>query len=238
MSSKQFSAPPLYVQLRTTLTRRIAAGDWKPGDTMPNEMELAREYGLSAGTVRKALDWMEDVRLISREQGRGTFVKGPSAKELGLRFSKICTAEGIALATEIELLDSAESPADAADAERLALRAGTSVIRLTRLQTLDGRPLLLEMITVSAEMFPSLRDAHAGYDLAGLSLRHGVLIGSGEERLTMQAADAWTSGLLKVAKGAPLTCLDRVIKTIDGRPVEWRRAWCNLQGHYYTAELH
>lgn len=237
MSSKQFSAAPLHVQLRTALTRRIAAGDWKPGDTMPNEIQLAREYGLSAGTVRKALDWLENVRLISRQQGRGTFVKGPSSEELSQRFNKIRTADGIALATEIEMLGSAERPANAAEAGRLALHAGAPVVCLTRLQTLNGRPLLLETITVSAAMFPSLREAPASYDLADLCLRHGMLIGSGEERLTMQAADEQTSTLLKVTEGARLTRLDRVIKTIDGRPAEWRQAWCNLEGHDYTAEL-
>lgn len=238
MSSKQFSAAPLYVQLRTALTRRIAAGDWKPGDTMPNEIELAREYGLSAGTVRKALDWMEDVRLISRQQGRGTFVKGPSAEELGLRFNKIRTADGEPVNTEIKTLESAEAVVEGAEAERLSLTEGAPVIHLTRLQMSGGKPLLVEKITVSVEMFPSLHAARADYDLAELSLRHGVLIGSGEERLTMQTADERTAELLKVAKGSRIARLERLIRTIDGRPAEWRQAWCSLDGYDYTADLH
>ena len=230
--------PSLSSELTRRLETMIMDGDWKPGDTMPNEIELAREYGLSAGTVRKALDWMEDVRLISRQQGRGTFVKGPSAEDLGLRFNKIRTVDGVPFSIEVETLESTEGSADPAEAEHLALTVGAPVMHLTRLQTSSGAPLLLETITVSAEMFPSLRDAHAGYDLAELCLRHGVLIGSGEERLTMQIADERICKQLKIAKGSPVARLERLIRTIDGRPAEWRQAWCNLDGHYYTAELH
>ena len=74
MLQKKFTAQPLYVQLREALTRRIATGEWPPGEAIPNEIAIGREFGLSAGTVRKALDWMEQARLVSRQQGRGTFV--------------------------------------------------------------------------------------------------------------------------------------------------------------------
>jgi GntR family transcriptional regulator len=58
MSTKQFATRPLYLQLRDTLVERVAKGEWKPGAAIPNEVHLAREFDVSPGTVRKALDTM------------------------------------------------------------------------------------------------------------------------------------------------------------------------------------
>jgi GntR family transcriptional regulator len=70
----KFMNRPLYLQLRDALAERIAQGEWRPGSAIPNESDLAREFGVSAGTMRKALDLMEAERLLTRRQGRGTFV--------------------------------------------------------------------------------------------------------------------------------------------------------------------
>ena len=72
---------PLYLQVCELLTRRIADGAWKPNTTLPNEMDLARDMGVSTGTVRKALEKLEADRLVVRRQGRGTFVVDQAAPE-------------------------------------------------------------------------------------------------------------------------------------------------------------
>jgi DNA-binding GntR family transcriptional regulator len=83
------------------LIQRIAAGAWKPGAAIPNEIELSRELGLSVGTVRKALDEMEGERLISRRQGRGTFVIDQTSNEHAVRFSNIRDPDGIRIGGDI-----------------------------------------------------------------------------------------------------------------------------------------
>ena len=62
---------PLYMQVHEELTRHLAAGRWQPGTMLPSEQELARELGVSQGTVRKALDAMTAERILVRRQGRG-----------------------------------------------------------------------------------------------------------------------------------------------------------------------
>jgi GntR family transcriptional regulator len=84
----------LYLQLRDLLAERIARGTWKAGSHIPNEIELAREVGVSSGTVRKALEVMEAQRLITRRQGRGTHVNDPNAAGLADRFCNIRGAGG------------------------------------------------------------------------------------------------------------------------------------------------
>ena len=95
ISSSRFSNRPLYLQLRDALAERIASGEWKPTLGHPQrERSRAREFGVSAGTMRKALDLMEAERLLTRRQGRGTFVNDQSSDELAARFSNIRGADG------------------------------------------------------------------------------------------------------------------------------------------------
>ena len=72
---KPMKTTPVYLQVRDILVERIEAGDWQDGKSLPAEVDLAREYGVSQGTIRKALDMMKAECLVDREQGRGTFVR-------------------------------------------------------------------------------------------------------------------------------------------------------------------
>src|SRR5512132_3720713 len=78
----KFAAPalaglPKYAQLREMLAAAINSGDWKPGDKMPTEAQLARSTPYSLGTVQKALRALVDDGLVTRTQGSGTFVNEP-----------------------------------------------------------------------------------------------------------------------------------------------------------------
>lgn len=59
VAQQRFATRPLYLQVRDFLAERIARGEWKPGAAIPNEGDLAREFGISTGTIRKALDLLE-----------------------------------------------------------------------------------------------------------------------------------------------------------------------------------
>src|SRR5262245_17608903 len=80
---------PLYLQVCDLLTARITTGEWKPGTYLPNENDVARELGVSAGTARKALKALEERRLIVRRQGRGTFVADQASQEIVGRFERL-----------------------------------------------------------------------------------------------------------------------------------------------------
>src|SRR5262249_5221027 len=65
---------PLYAQVKELLIARLVRGEWRPGGVLPSEFSLAATFGVSQGTVRKALDEMAAQNLVVRRQGRGTFV--------------------------------------------------------------------------------------------------------------------------------------------------------------------
>lgn len=242
MSGKLLNSEPLYVQLRTALARRIASGDWKPGETIPNELDLAKEYGLSAGTVRKALDWMEEAKLISRQQGRGTFVTDPASKESSRRFNRLRDADGAILRCEKTTISVTTQEAASEELLRLGLAAGDRVTKICNLASAQGKALMHEEIAVPTALFPTLgtkQDAGARlpYDLLELAQRNGLLIGKGQERISIAAADTAVASQLGITAGTYIAIFDRVVYTIEDRPVEWRKAWCNLDTHHYLAEL-
>ena len=67
-------AQPLYAQVRARMMQRLIAGQWRPGEMLPSEFRLADLFGVSQGTVRKALDALAADNVVVRRQGRGTFV--------------------------------------------------------------------------------------------------------------------------------------------------------------------
>jgi GntR family transcriptional regulator len=85
--SPRFSNCPLYLQVRDAIAQRIMSGEWRPRTAIPSESELAREFNVSVGTMRKALDVAEAERLLTRRQGRGTFVNDNSSGESAARYS-------------------------------------------------------------------------------------------------------------------------------------------------------
>lgn len=68
------AAEPLWQQLADVLRGKIESGELPAGRVIPSEATLSQEYGLSRGTVVKALDALERDGLVRRVQGRGTFV--------------------------------------------------------------------------------------------------------------------------------------------------------------------
>src|SRR5690349_11007788 len=113
MTRRKFSVEPLYAQVRNLLAQRIADGVWPPGTMLPNEIDLARELGVSSGTVRKALDTLESEHLVVRRQGRGTSVVDQASGEMASRFSNMRTPDGAKIVSESVLLEQKGRTADA-----------------------------------------------------------------------------------------------------------------------------
>jgi GntR family transcriptional regulator len=239
ISSSRFSNRPLYLQLRDALAERITNGEWKPTAAIPNESDLAREFGVSAGTMRKALDLMEAERLLTRRQGRGTFVNDQSSDELAARFSNIRSADGKRLCGQVKSADVAEGPANEAECARLRLRPEDRVYRIHRVRQHKGQVFLVEDVTLPAALFPELEDKKASLTerVIVLAQEYGILLGKAEERVSLSGASTVIAQKLGVASGSPLMVLDRVVLALDGRPIEWRMGWCHLADRYYMAEM-
>ena len=234
----RFSTRPLYLQVKDMLIQRIAAGAWKPGAAIPNEIELSRELGISVGTVRKALDEMESERLISRRQGRGTFVIDQTSNEHAVRFSNIRDPDGIRIAGETESCTITAAAANETESRLLQLRNGEPVFRLHRVLTHINAPLMVEDSTVPQARFPGLaQESDVSPSIVVLAQRYGVLLGGPRRGWALPRRRAMSLALSTLRKARRLLTLDCVVYAIDGRPIEWRVARCHLRDNHYFAEM-
>lgn len=233
---------PLYVQVEEILTRRIASGDWRrPGELLPPEPELAQELGVSHGTVRKALDALERRRLIERRQGRGTFVAAHTSERALFHFFRVTDLAGRKVTPTSRVVSCETGPAGEQDARALRLPAGTPVHRLSRLRLLDGRPRILEWITLPAALFPDF-SLPVGRELTDevyvlYQRRFGVTVARAEEALAARAADAEAAEALDLPEGHPLIEIDRVAYDLQDRPVERRVTLLDTTRYRYRANL-
>ena len=233
----QLTSTPLYQQVRDDVARRIGAGEWKPGAALPNEGDLAREYGVSPGTTRKALDQLEGERLLSRRQGRGTFVNDHSSDGLVSRYAAIHAPDGKRIVGDVSSPVVLRDLADETERARLVLVKGEHVYRIRRLRTVDGKPFMLEHVSVPAAFFPNLQADGLAHRIVAMAQEHGVLLGKSEERIRVRSASPEVAETLGIKVGTPVATLDRTVRSIDGEPVEWRLAWCELTENYYLAVM-
>ena len=123
---------------------------------VPNEGDLAREFDVSPGTMRKALDLLEQERLITRRQGRGTFVNDQSSDELAFRFINIRGANGERIVGDVKSAEITVGVATQRELERLELQSGERVYRIRRMRFVDEQPFMLVEASVPASLFPGL----------------------------------------------------------------------------------
>ncbi len=239
MTTPILASKPLHIQLREELLRRIASGEWKVGEPIPNEQDLAKAFGLSPGTVRKALDWLESAKLVIRQQGRGTFVRDPASVDIAERYMRVRTAEGKVPDLEAQVLDVQIVEGDAYECAALGLKPGAMVRRARRRNFMGTVPLSYETSSVPLELFPmSIEEAWQLVPLPILAKRCGLFLGRGEERLSLKPADAELAEKLACAVGEQVFYYERLVETLDGRPAEWKRGHGRLPaGHYYSVPL-
>ena len=231
---------PLYMQIREALTRRLASGDWPPGVLLPSETALAQEYGVSQGTIRKALDAMAADRLVVRYQGRGTEVARHNDERSLFQFFHIYGEDGQRRLPTSRVLACSRGRARQDEAAALGLRRGMPVVRIYRVRDLNDRPAMTEMVTVPAELFPELE--HLGTEMPNaiyeLYQRHyRISVQRAVERLYAVAADAEDAKLLDVEPGTPLLEIRRTAMDLENRPVEYRVSRCLTKHQHYLNEL-
>src|SRR5687768_7502691 len=120
---------PLYREVKSRVTRGLAAGEWKAGEALPSESRLAERFGVSIGTVRKAIDELVAERILLRQQGRGTFVATHSEDRTLFYFFHIVGKDGSRELPVTDLLAFRKGAASAAEEERLGLARGAPVFR-------------------------------------------------------------------------------------------------------------
>ncbi|HET9665071.1 MAG TPA: GntR family transcriptional regulator [Burkholderiales bacterium] len=232
---------PLYKEVKVRITRELVAGVWKPGDPIPSETRLAREFAVSIGTVRKAIDELVADKILLRQQGRGTFVATHSDDRTLFFFFHIVGKNGSKELPVTELLSFRKSKAGREEGERLEIAPGRSVLRIQNVLKLGAKPVIFDEIVVPATLFPDLDEAiFANRDgtIYGLyQARYGVNVVRISERLSAAHATQPVARLLKIGSRAPVLVIKRVAYSYNDMPVEYRTSWVNTAAHEYLSDL-
>lgn len=232
---------PLYRQIKDFLVRCLEDGEWGPGDIIPSEGELAARFGVSQGTVRKAIDELAGENILIRRQGKGTFVATHNDPRSFYRFLRLVPDNGgpaqvVSEPCSCELIEASPEVLAA-----LGLLQGDKVIYVRRLLLFQGEPVVYDRIYLVAELFNGLTlEALRGGERSLYSLFEsdfGVRMIRAEEHLKGVAADDVSARLLGLPVGEPLLLVERTAYTYGNRPVEWRLGLYCTKNHYYRNDL-
>jgi GntR family transcriptional regulator len=211
-----------HLDLADALRARLVARDLGPRGALPGEVDLAREYGTSRVTVRRALDLLRQEGLVTSRRGAGWFAAvDPLRQPLG-RVRTVEAAVEAAGATpgrRIITFGFVDAPAAIADALRLP-PAEAEVLRVERVNLADDEPFALVTVWVRADIGADVSRADVArttfYDL--LPIR-GVELESVHQTITAEIAEANVAALLECEPGDPLLLVRRVTCDVGGNPV-------------------
>jgi GntR family transcriptional regulator len=232
---------PLYRQIKNLILQALEGGEWRPGDVIPSEMELAVRFNVSQGTVRKAIDEMAADNLLIRRQGKGTFVASHNDPRAFFRFLRLAALNGEIGQSRSVPLECWRAKAGQEASRVLGLKLADPIIIVRRLLEFGDKPVVLDEIYLPGETFPGLTlDVLKDWQGSIYSLfesHFGVRMVRAEERLRAVAADRNSAELLRVAEGSPLLSVERTSYSYGDRPVEWRRGLYSTSEHCYVNEL-
>ncbi len=235
---------PLYQQIKALILQSLEAAEWKPGEAIPSEMDLAARFRVSQGTVRKAIDELAADNLLVRRQGKGTFVATHAERHVQYRFLRLIPDQGDVDSegpAQRDIVECRRTRASAEVARALALRTGDAVLQVRRILSFGGTPTILEDLWLPGHAFKGLSAEqmadYAGATYAMFEVEFGVRMVRAEEKLRAVLPDAEQATLLKVSPQTPLLSVERIAYTYNDAPMELRRGLYLTDSHHYRNSL-
>jgi GntR family transcriptional regulator len=232
---------PLYQQIKTLILTSLQEGEWKPGDVIPSEQDLAGRYRVSQGTVRKAIDELAADNLVVRRQGKGTFVATHAERHIQYRFLRLQPDTGEEVRAERKIVECKRVRASADVARLLSLRSADPVVFVRRVLAFQGQPTILEDIWLPGSPFKGLTlealSSDQGPMYAFFESEFGVRMVRAKEKIKAESASGESAALLGVASGHPLLTVERISYTYHDVPMELRRGTYRTDQHHYRNEL-
>jgi GntR family transcriptional regulator len=240
---------PLYRQVKSALLRLLEAGQLGPGETLPNEAQIAQAMQVSIGTLRKAVDELVHEHILVRRQGKGTFVAMHNNDRFMFQFFHVEPRPDVfdprvVPEREFPVVDNigfASGQATDNEAYALRLRVGDAVWRVDNALSLGGKCIMHDRIVISAALFKGLTEKRFQerpstiYNL--YQTDHGISVIRTQERARAVAVSSEVGRVLSLRVGTPVMEVHRVAITFGERPVELRISTINTLEHDYVSLL-
>ena len=224
------SRNPLYLQLAQAIEKEIAKGRWPLNKAIPSETQLATDFGVSVGTVRKALDILSDRGRLVKKQGSGTYAKSYADAGFWNRFQRYQYADGRITHFKGTVVLFETVPVPAPVARILGLTEGDRVIHVARTMKSinalpgDGDGAGLDISWLSADLFQNLTPKAYEQDLSLYAIYEavcGVVICDVSDRLDVVNQLPAETPINYHAEG-PFFRLRRTARTFSAKIVEYR----------------
>jgi len=233
------SDAPLYKEVRRKILEALARGEWRPGERLPNETDLAERFGVAVSTVRAGVGELTAAGVLVRRQGKGTFVARHDRHGPQFRFSNIYDQRGRKVATTREITAMRRVRADRETTALLGLDGENApyVHRVDAILKIGDKPVAVMELILPCGLFPRLKQQdveHTDENLYSVyQSQCGITVLRMEERVCARTAERKTARALGVKAGHPLLQVERVAYSFNNRPVEIRRRMYEGLGHHY-----
>lgn len=228
-----------YKQIKEELKKKMVSGVLRPGDRIPSEAQLCKQYEVSRITVSRAIHDLVESGHLSRIQGKGTFVKDPVIQEGILKltgFAERMKAKGLSL--ETQMIEKGIVPMPPIMVQHFGFRTGAQAILLKRLRIVDGRPFCLSVSYLVPEIFYWV----LAEDMATVSLyellekKYDTPLGEAAQTVQIGYLSAEDAGRLNQKKTAPFLKLSLFASLADGRGAQYEETY--YVGDRYVYETH
>jgi GntR family transcriptional regulator len=215
---------PLYRQVYDIMVRKVAQGVWRPGASLPSEQNLAKEMGVSQGTMRKVLDALTAENLLERRQGKGTFIAENTQERTLFRFFRIARPGGKRMTPERVDETVKLRASRALERTKLGLARTDKVVEIVRTRHIEKVPSIHETIVLPAPLFPGIekRPSLPNSLYSIYQSDYGLNIVATHEELSAQLATAADQEELGIPKGGPILVIERLAVSLQDQKVEWR----------------
>jgi GntR family transcriptional regulator len=215
---------PLYRQVYDIMVSKVAQGVWRPGASLPSEQNLAKEMGVSQGTMRKVLDALTAENLLERRQGKGTFIAENTQERTLFRFFRIARPGGKRMTPERVDETVKLRASRALERTKLGLAKTDKVVEIVRVRHIEKVPSIHETIVLPAPLFPGIekRPALPNSLYSLYQSDYGLNIVAAHEELSAQLATATDQEELGIPKGGPILVIERLAVSLQDQKVEWR----------------
>jgi GntR family transcriptional regulator len=235
---------PLYKQLFHYLNSAIENHEFKPGDRIPSENELAREFNISRVTIRRALQELAHQEKIVSVPGKGSFVLQPKIEPLTAltSFSENMRAQGY----EPSYQDAAVAFVTPSKQIQTHLKVAEKerVLHIHRIMLADGVPMAIQNVYLAKRIYgrnpalfiPDVLNQISLYKLFELKL--GLFLFRADEWVDASKATEEEAGLLHVKQDDLLLIIDRVTyASNEPDPIEYVHQLYNAGRYRYKVEL-
>jgi GntR family transcriptional regulator len=231
-----------YQEVKQKITEDLVRGRFPMGQALPAEKDFAKELDVSIGTLRKAVDELVAEGIVTRRQGKGTYVVEHDLKRLLYYFFHVVRHDAEKkVYPKVELASFTLAAANKEEAFKLAIKEGSPIWRITNRLYLDGQCVMIDQITLDKKRFKKLTRedfvAREGSIYQLYQMHYGQTIVRTSERLRAALVSKQYADWLNLSQGTPVLVIRRVALGIQDEPLEWRVSTLNTNSHEYFSEL-